>query len=260
MRVLITGANGYIGKSLYLAFKSKYDVTAITRAEYDLTNHTYLRRLFRNDYYDVVLHCAINGGHRLREDSWNVMDSNLQMYYNLLDYKSSYNKLIHLGSGAEIHDAESPYGLSKKVIANSISEIDNFYNIRIFGVFNENEMDSRFIKANIKRYINKEPMLLHQNKYMDFFYMQDLITLVKYYIDSDSAELFKDVNCSYTDTCTLMEIANMINELDSYTVPILLDKPYGVDYSSDNCTPYELNYVGLKQGIIETYNKLKNEY
>lgn len=255
MNILITGANGYIGKTLYNAFKQKYNVTAITRQDYDLTNHTYLKKLFRTDY-DVVLHCAVLGGSRLKQETWSDMDANLRMYYNLLDFKHSYGKFIHFGSGAELYIAETPYGLSKKVIDKSISEVDNFYNVRIFGVFDENETDNRFIKSNIRRYINKEPMILHQNKYMDFFYMQDLITLVKHYIDSDSTELLKDVNCSYTNTCTLMEIAGMINELDSYMVPILLDKPYGVDYSSDMSIPYELNYVGLKQGIVETYNNL----
>ena len=35
MKILITGANGYIGKSLYNALKDKYDVTAVTRTDFD---------------------------------------------------------------------------------------------------------------------------------------------------------------------------------------------------------------------------------
>ena len=37
MKILITGANGYIGKSLYNALKDKYDVTAVTRNSFDLS-------------------------------------------------------------------------------------------------------------------------------------------------------------------------------------------------------------------------------
>ena len=37
MKILITGTNGYIGKSLYNALKDKYEVTTITRQDFDLT-------------------------------------------------------------------------------------------------------------------------------------------------------------------------------------------------------------------------------
>ena len=38
MKILITGGNGYIAKNLYNAFKDKYDVTSITRQDFDLTD------------------------------------------------------------------------------------------------------------------------------------------------------------------------------------------------------------------------------
>ena len=172
MKVLITGGNGYIAKSLYNAFKNQYDITSITRQDFDLTDSFNTLKYFSDKYFDVVIHCAISGGSRLKLDTWKDMDNNLKMYYNLLNCKDKFGKLIHFGSGAETNASESPYGLSKKVIAKSILEQDNFYNIKIFGVFDENELDTRFIKGNIKRYINKEPILIHQDKFMDFFYMK----------------------------------------------------------------------------------------
>ena len=56
-----------------------------------------------------------------------------------------------------------------------IQNKDNFYNVRIFAVFDENELESKFVKTNIRHYINKENIEIIQNKYMDFFYMEDLI-------------------------------------------------------------------------------------
>jgi nucleoside-diphosphate-sugar epimerase len=199
------------------------------------------------------------GGSRLKTDSHKDMDINLVMYYNLLQHKPHFNKLIHFGSGAEIHNPESPYGLSKRVIAKSISEIDNFYNIRIYAVFDENELDTRFIKSNIKRYINKEPMLV-QNKKMSFFYMKDLVTLVNYHIQSSPSSLLKESNCAYLNSTSLLDIANIINKLGDYEVPIYIDTALSEDYESRFNAPYGLKYIGLTQGIIETYNKLKHEY
>lgn len=257
MKILITGANGYIAQSLNRYLVTKHTVTLLTRQDFDLTEYDSLNNFFQDKYFDVILHCAVSGGSRLKIDSFKDMDINLKMYYNLLQHKSKYNKLIHFGSGAEIYNPESPYGLSKRVIANSIKETDNFYNIRIYGVFDENELDTRFIKANIKRYINKEPMLV-QNKKMTFFYMEDLIKLVEYYIETSANKLLKEANCSYINSYSLIEIADMINNLsEEYKVPVYVDQTIVSDYDCNFNAPYNLNYIGLKQGILNTYNKLK---
>ena len=159
MRILITGANGYLGKTLHNALKDTHFVTAISRASFDLTDAIAMGKFFEGKQpFDVVLHCAVAGGSRLTQDDWNVMDKNLMMYYNLLANRSCFTRLIHFGSGAETYMPKEPYGYSKKVIAKSILNQPNFYNLKIFGVFDENELDTRFIKANIKRYINKEPI------------------------------------------------------------------------------------------------------
>lgn len=256
MKILITGGNGYISKSLYFSLKNEYDITILSRKDFDLTNSFETLKYFSNRYFDVVIHCAVTGGSRLKTDTFKDMDNNLKMYYNLLNCNDRFGKLIHFGSGAEIHSPESPYGLSKRVIAKSISEIDNFYNIRIYAVFDENELDTRFIKSNIKRYLNKEPMLV-QNKKMSFFYMKDLVTLVNHYIQSSPSSLLKESNCAYVDSTSLLDIANIINELGDYKVPIYIDTSLSEDYESKLNAPYGLKYIGLTQGIIETYNKLK---
>jgi nucleoside-diphosphate-sugar epimerase len=258
MKVLITGGNGYIAKSLYNAYKDTYDVTIITRQDFDLTDSKAVNDWFENKYFDIVIHTAVVGGSRLKLEDSSIMDQNLQMYYNLLSCKDKYNKFIHFGSGAETY-LDTPYGWSKNIIYKSLLEKDNFYNIRIFGIFDENEWETRFIKTCIKKYINKEPMLV-QDKKMSFFYMQDLITLVDHHIQTPSSFLIKESNCAYISSTSLLDIANIINELDDYKVPIYVDTQVGKDYESKYNAPYGLKYIGLKQGIIKTYNKLKNEY
>jgi GDP-L-fucose synthase len=255
-KILITGGNGYIAKSLYNILKNKYNVISITRQDFDLTDQFETSKYFSNKYFDVVIHCAVSGGSRLKQETWRDMDDNLKMYYNLLNYKNKFGKLIHFGSGAETNAPETPYGISKRIIANSISEIDNFYNIKIFALFDENELDTRFIKGNIKQYINKESMIIHQDKYMDFFYMKDLISLIDHYINNDN--LPKQIDCSYTGLYKLSEIANMINDLDEHKVDIQI-KEEGMTMSYYGIANVLIEYIGLKQGIKETYNKLKNE-
>jgi nucleoside-diphosphate-sugar epimerase len=263
MNILITGGNGYIAKSLYNNLKEKYNITLITRQDFDLTNSKAVSDWFSDKYFDVVIHTAVVGGSRLKSEDSSIIDQNLQMYYNLLLCKDKYNKFIHFGSGAEIYLSNTPYGLSKLTISESIKDKDNFFNLRIFGVFDENELNTRFIKTCIKNYINKQPIKIYEDRYMDFFYMQDLISLVEYYIINSEDILLKDINLSYEKYYRLSEIAEFVNDLDQHKVLIDIEtKENSSNYVSSLHSPNypNIKYIGLKQGIIETYNKLKNEY
>lgn len=256
MRILITGGNGFVARNLV---KGLYDheLTILTRSHFDLTNTFQTDLFFKDKHFDLVLHCAVEGGSRLQVDGNEVLDNNLSMYYNLLNNKSHFNKLIHFGSGAEIYSSDKPYGLSKKIIRESVLENNNFYNIRIFNVFGEDELETRFVKSNIKRYINKESLHILQNIFMDFFYVEDLITLVKMYINDELTD--KEINCSYKRKYTLYDIARFINKLSDYEVPIIIDNKdfSGDDYIGIPPLSPSIELIGLQDGIKKVYNSLK---
>ena len=44
IKILITGGNGYIAKSLYNAFKDTYEVTSISRNNFDLSSFNSLNK------------------------------------------------------------------------------------------------------------------------------------------------------------------------------------------------------------------------
>jgi GDP-L-fucose synthase len=255
-RILITGANGYIGKSLYNALKTNYNITCASRKELDVTNLQNVKEYLKDKHFDVIIHCAVEGGLRLKPETSTTLDNNLKMYYNLLECKDHFNRLFYFGSGAEKQDTF--YGLSKKVINESIQNKDNFYNIRIFAVFNENELESKFVKTNIRNYITKKDIEIFQNKYMDFFYMEDLITLMDYCIKTNN--LPKEINCSYNYSTTLYDVAKIINNLDDHKVNINIKEWNMAPPFNGEFINLGLNFIGLEQGIKNVYNKLKNEY
>ncbi len=259
MKILITGANGYIGSSLNKSLKDKYEVTCVTRSDFDVTVAQSVFEFFKDKYFDVVIHCAIAGGSRLKEDDWKVFDLNMQAYYNLLQCRSSYGRFINFGSGAEHYQWNLPYGFSKRAISNSIKHNDDFYNIRIYAVFDENELKTRFIKANILRHIERVPMQIYQNKVMDFFYMKDLIKVVNYYITKEEPE--KEFDCSYDESYSFFEIAQLINKIGGYDVEIQIPNSSEIDhYASLLCTKNKigLEFIGLEEGIRLTYQKIKD--
>ena len=258
MKVLITGSNGVIGKFLSKKLKD-HDVYTPKKNCVDFTNRQHVDDFFNShSRFDLVLHCAIKGGSRLYHDSWDVLDDNIKMYYNILHNKNSYDKFITFGSGAEIYMSDSPYGLSKKVIAKSILDQYNFYNIRIFSLFGEGELETRFVRSALTKYVNNEPIPIHENKSMNFFYMEDLWTLVQYYINTNHPP--KEVDCCYdTELITLKGIAEFINTLGDHQVPINESILYPTSYIGDKkvISSLPIKFIGLEKGLKLEYEKYK---
>lgn len=257
MKILVTGYSGVIGKYLAGSLSLQgYEVTVWPKSEVlDLTNSSHLDLFFKDRYFDTVIHCAAKGSKDPRSKDWSIMDSNLQMYYNLLAKRGHYGRFISIGSGAEFFINDRPYGLSKRVIRSSMLERDNFFNLRVFGVFNEEELDTRFIKANVLRYIRKEPIVIHQDKYMDFIYMDDLLKIVVHYLKNN--DLSKEVDCVYPYTHKLSDIAEIINNLNKWKVDITIRQEEIAEGYCAFTKPLSLDFIGLEQGIRNVYNKLK---
>lgn len=279
-RILITGAKGYVGRALisYFINDSNYEIFAPTRDELDLTNSNAVNTFFNsNKFFDVVIHAATRGGtlggkeffeHPNRK---NVVEENLKMFNNLINNRKKYGLLLNLGSGAELDKSKSineksklensfpldNYGLSKNLIAKQIKLIPDseIINLRIFGLFDENEDKRRFIKSNIIRYLMKLPMVIEENIMMDFIYMGDLITIIERIIFSSYTPKFS--NAVYEEKKTLLQIASMINNLDDHKVPIhILGSIEGNDYYGEHSF-FKFDLIGLNAGIIRTYNKIK---
>lgn len=272
MKILITGANGFIGRNLAAALKLEYDVFELTRQIVDLTNRESVDNFFKDKYFDTIIHCAMVGGRRNIKDGPEVLYNNLAMFHNLRRNQSRYDKMISFGSGAELDryngvDKNSYfrdvypldyYGMAKNTILRLIENEDKCFSIRLFNVFGVDEENARFIKSNIQRYIDKEPLVINQDRLIDFFYIDDLITLIKFYINK--SYIPEEINAVYSKKYSLLDVANMINELSDYKIDITVEKE-GYDKSyiskSNRLDLLRLPFKGLEQGIREIYNKLK---
>ena len=257
MNVLVTGGNGYIARGIFPSLNLSHKVTVVTRKDFDLCDTRSTLDWFDDKHFDVVIHTAAKGGSRLQEDDKETYDLNLKMYYNLLACKDHFSKFISFGSGAELFKLDTRYGMSKKIIADSMLCHDNFYNLRIFAVFDHNEIETRFIRSCIRNYLNKEPIRIHQNKLFDFFHMDDLSNLVHYYVKEN--ELHKTVNCSYKDKKSLLDVANIVNDLSTHKVKIEIEER-GFDFYCGESNLPTTNLVGLVGGINRTFDVINKKY
>jgi len=268
MKILITGGNGFVGKSLVKALKTEHDVYFPSSQELDLTDTDSVNKYLQNKYFDWVIHCAIRGGRRTGEDSPYTTYNNLKMFFNLMNNKDRFGKLINFASGAEFDRTTAVnsntnnllssyptdyYGMAKNIISRIVQD-NHQYNFRIYGVFGVDEDETRFIKANIQKVKKGEPIEIHQDRFFDFIYIDDLINVVKYYINNPSYPLDNNLDLVYQTKLKLSNIAQLIPGLNQIKFKT---KTQGKSYTGSNLgIPLDIELIGLEEGIKRVYNAL----
>lgn len=273
MNILITGANGYLASNIIKKLENtKYNLFKVTRNSLNLLSQKDIQSFVYKHSIDHIIHCAIEGGMRTVSDTDQIVVNNITMAHNLMSCKIN-GMFFNIASGAEFDRTrdiynfkenelyssfpQDYYGLSKNIIAKLTNVMSNGINLRLFNCFNYNEESSRMIRSNIINYINKNPIIIHQNKYVDFLYMEDFCTLLLYLLNTPVKT--KDVNIVYQKKYSLLSIADMINNLDTHKVSVIVEnKNLGTNYCGDGSTlaNFNLNFIGIENGLRECYNKL----
>lgn len=278
---MVTGGNGFLGKEILSSFlNTKYKLFNANRTVVDITDFNSVKEYMAKNNINIIIHCAVKGGRRNKIDTAQDYYENILMFENLINNLPRLKLFINFDSGASfdrkrnIHRLKEEfvgeqipvdfYGSSKYVVSRRVLDLQRCVNLRIFGCFSSNEDDTRLIKANIKKYLNNEKLVIHQNKEMDYVYYKDVLSVIDFYIENikDLNSLPKDINLSYMQKSTLMDIANIINNLSDKKVDIIKNiEEMGNSYSGDGKKLNSLNVklLGLEYGINEVYQTLRNE-
>jgi GDP-L-fucose synthase len=281
MKVLITGANGFVGKSLsaFLERDDQFHVVSLGRNDLDLLNTDNVNQVLMRESPDVIVHCAVRGGTRFDVDTQDSMNHNIQMYRNLRDQRSKFGCLINIGSGAEFDRRESIkranesllfekspidfYGSAKNKIARDVVATDRFYNLRIFGCFGFFENENRFLKTVFRKNQKSEIIEIDQDKEMDFVHVNDLARVVSFISRNFSLrDLVKDVNVVYSEKLSLSKIVDLFIPNIERKSEVRLNSSYGLDYSGDSTIIDSLrienfSLLSLKNSLSIYYNDLK---
>jgi len=177
MRVCVLGAGGFIGRNLL----KNTDWVGVTRHDLDLTDQCAVEKYFDEHEYDVVIHCAVIGGSRLKQDDGDVAYKNILMFENIV--RVFNGKLIYFSSGAALrgNPPTDPYGLSKWVIDRRIETISDAYSLRIWGCYGDGELPTRF-SAVCKR---EKHVIIDKDRYFDFIDVKQVKCIVEQYVDGE---------------------------------------------------------------------------
>jgi nucleoside-diphosphate-sugar epimerase len=103
MKVCVLGAGGFIGKNLLRGT----DWVGVTRQELDLTDIGAVEKYFEEHEYDVVIHCAVIGGSRLKPDDGEVFYKNLLMFESVT--RAFKGRILYFSSGAALRVCPHSY-------------------------------------------------------------------------------------------------------------------------------------------------------
>lgn len=250
-RIFITGSSGFIGRNLVEQLNCDYEIVSPRHQELDLLDTNAVEKFLREGFFDVVIHAAnVNDARNKDITLYDVLNGNLRMFFNLERCRDLYGKMLYFGSGAEYgmehyipsmseeylgtYIPKDAYGFSKYIMAKSCEEGSNIYDLVLFGVYGKyEEYERRFISNNIWRNLQGGPMTLSQNAYFDYIYVNDLIRIIKWFIENEPK--YHRYNVCRGEKVDLLSLAKIINEVMGTDTYIDVEKNgWKLEYMGNN--------------------------
>ena len=272
MNIIITGSKGFIGKELSRYFGEEHNIIATDRTTLDPTKYESVKNFFDNNDVDVVIHAAVKGGKRGHKESIRDLYENLLMFDNLSKFSEHYKVLFNFGSGAEFdrrgdirlveektidnHLPKDYYGLAKNLITRRINQMNsNIYNLRLFGCFGVEEEPQRLLRATYNRIRNNQNPTIHSDKFMDYFYAQDIGRVIEHIMNNLEKDLPKDINLCYNSKYRLSDLVYKIKHLTKSECDVIIcsNEIGSLSYTGDSTELESLKIalMGINTGVEE---------
>ncbi|OPH54548.1 hypothetical protein BC351_31715 [Paenibacillus ferrarius] len=273
-RVWITGAgpNGFIGRNLKEHLEDSNQVFVTSSTELDLCDLDQVMRFIDKNRIDCVVHAATYTNRALNSEA--ELDANLKMYYNLEFCHNQLEKIIYFGSGAEFDKRyeinlvsendigrsipANAYGFGKYVMNHAARASKNIFNLRLFGVYGKYEnWRTTFISNLCCKAIFDLPLSIRQDCSFDFLYIDDLFSVVDWFLEHSPD--FHDYNVCTSAPCDLTDIPRMVLEVAGKDLPIIVhNEGRNLTYTGANNRLREqvLDFSprSLRSGIGSLYN------
>ena len=278
MNILLTGSGGFIGKNLKTWLNEKYNLLTPRSYELDLCDENAVEQYFAEHDIDFIIHCGSTGGARGIQDKDTTVEDNLAMVKNLIKYKDEDVKIILFGSGAmygkdrPLHKVDETeigkyipkdlYGQSKLEISKIVDNRNDMLLLNIFACYGYGEKDSRFPSYAINQNLVHKPIEINQNVIFDYLFVEDMSKIIEYFIEHKPKD--KIINITPTNSISLNEIAQIVNDISDYESEIIIKNPVmNNEYTGNNTLLLNnmpsLKFTSMKEGLKNLYMYNKNK-
>lgn len=263
MRLFVTGSAGFVGSKLVEYLTSKgHQVLHPVRAELNLADFNQVDAFFDNNQIDAVIHCAVAGRTNMTGQDLAISGENVIMITNLYRNKHKFKRLINVASGYEFdhfkpnnlvheHEIESvlpraSYGMGKNIVARMVRGTDNWVNLRLFGMFHEDESDIRFFK---KLKSGTGPFTIDSDRQFDFVYLEDVFPMFDIALAGELRH--KCVNLTYPKKYYMSELVKYFCEIHNLDRAVIVTGQSENNYTGawNRWADYDYPRIGLKEAL-----------
>jgi nucleoside-diphosphate-sugar epimerase len=253
MKILVTGAGGFLGSNLCNLLSKEHEILAVSRktnrliadenimfSKFDMSEYVNLDAVFNAFSPDIVIHCAWEGGNSSRDVNEIWQSNNIISSTNLLKLCSKYKikHFIGFGSCAEFGDCKqilsekfeckpiNMYGISKfcfKLISEKycLDQDINFSWLRPVFTYGPYDVETRLIPKVIKSFLRNEDVVLNScSAVVDYLYVEDFCKAVKSIID---LKLFGDYIISSDKQYQVKNVVEQIYQTINPTSNLFFD-------------------------------------
>jgi UDP-glucose 4-epimerase len=274
-RILLTGGNGFIGRTLLnSALASEYHIEAPSSKELNLSDTAAVDAYFQDRTFEAVIHSAVKPGHRNATDATDLVQTNLRLFHNLKRHRHRFGTFINLGSGA-IYDTSQDivqakeaqqferfpsdeHGFCKYVMGQQLELLPQSVNLHLFGIFGPHEdWQIRFISNAVCKTLVDLPITLRQNRCFSYLYAPDLVPVLRHFIEHRPQ--YTAYNVVPNEVQELASLAEQVQLLSGKSLPIhIAQAGNGREYTGCNdrlCNELgDLSFTPIQESVLELFD------
>ena len=247
--ILVTGSTGFIGQNIMPLLCRRYKITAPSRSELDLLDHTAVKEILEKGQFDVVVHLANPTGQNLIDAKDELFERSLRVFASLERCSELYGKMIYLGSGAEygkhrsiagigedkfgIEIPRDQYGFARYLMSKLAAKRDNIVNLRLFACYGPADPPYKLIPHIMACVHERREIELRQDVWFDFLYAEDIYPVLEYFIENPAKHTAYNL-CS-GERALISSIADEVRRQMNANLQIVFKKSgLGLEYTGSN--------------------------
>jgi GDP-L-fucose synthase len=273
VKVLVTGAGGFIGRNLAEGLRERHEIAAPGREELDLLDEESVHCYLRRHRFEAIVHSATVRASRRIGAPAGLLHDNCRMFFNLARNQDCFGRLLFLSSGA-VYDRQhaapmvteehfglrvpaDEYGFSKYICGQFVPFMENACDLRLFGVFGPHEdWEIRFLSNACCRAAFGLPIVIRQNVYFDYLDVADLVQAVDALLGATPRH--RAYNVCRGQAVDLETLAAKVVRASGKDLRVAIREPgLGAEYSGDNSRLREefpgLRFRDLDNSIARLY-------